>query len=206
MPQRKLPTKRMLLGQSPCSMVPPRDALSSSMSSTHRSLLRTLRQQQLPQGIRVREYYLNGLRILPQVLVRVTIADQRSEARTLAGQLVREYTSIEFQAIQRRSLGRQVPLEDLLFIGHHTIRGWWLRWDRNDCRLLSPKQKVALLQETDGIIPRSTAKVKELLIKLDLLTDQEIGHTFNGHNRLVEMIPPEKLEALESFLLRSSKG
>lgn len=120
--------------------------------------------------------------------------------------MVARHISLRFSALGRGPLDYEVPREDLSFHGEPTLRWWWDRWDRNDCRLLSPKQKVALLQVTDGRIPRSTEKVKRLLEELDLLTDREIGHTFNGRDGLVELISEDRLEALELFLIRSSRG
>lgn len=199
-------TKRISSGLLRYSRALRRDASSSSLLSTHPSLPLQMLRHHRTQPPNLREFCLHHLRIRPRVIVKVRIVEEKSEARTVGGQLVSRYLAVRFTAITQGRLGYKIPLEDLSFEGDHTLRWWWERWDRNDCRLLSPKQKVALLQVTDGRIPRSVEKVKLLLEELDLLTDREIGHTFDGRNRLVELLPKDRLEAMELFLAGSSRG
>lgn len=199
-------TKRILSGLSRSSRALLKDASNSSQLLIPPSLPLSMLKQQRLRHPGLREFCLHRLRIRPRVIVKVRITEERSEVRTVGGQLVSRYLAIRFKAVCRGQLAYEVSPEDLSFTDEPILRWWWARWDRNDCRLLSPKQKVALLQMTDGRIPRSVEKVRLLLEEVDLLTDREIGHTFDGRSGLVEVIPADRLEALESFLLESSRG
>ncbi len=139
------------------------------------------------------------------MVIRVCLRKVLSEASDLGGRSIADYTAVEFNALHR---GRSLDLEDLAFLGREgdRLRWWWMRWNGNDRREGTAKQTTALAVAADGRIPRSLSARMQMLDKLNLLIDYEIGHTYNGLNHLVEIMPEQTQKKLEGFLLSLSDG
>lgn len=182
------------------AVISPKATSDLSTSLIHPSL-ESLRRNLPARG----EFVLNRRLTRPKAVIRVRLRRVLSEARDMGGRSIAEYTTAEFNALRQ---DRSLDLEDLVFLGREGVRlrWWWQRWHGNDRREGTAKQLIALAVATDGRIPRSLPARISILDKLNLLTDYEIGHTYNGLSHLVEPMPEQTQKKLEGFLLSLSDG